>query len=203
MTGARDEILARVRRALADRPEPALPTRDYRLAGTAAADLDLFATRVRDYGAAVTPVGVDEVPALVTTTLQHRGVHRVVVPAGFPIEWEPEAELLRDDPPLTSGELDTVDGVITSCAVAIAETGTVVLDHGPGQGRRALTLIPDYHLVVVRAEQVVALVPDGIAAVDPNRPLTWISGPSATSDIELQRVEGVHGPRTLDVLLVG
>ncbi len=142
-------------------------------------------------------------PRWSTTTLQHRGVHRVVVPAGFPIEWEPEAELLRDDPPLTSGELDTVDGVITSCAVAIAETGTVVLDHGPGQGRRALTLIPDYHLVVVRAEQVVALVPDGIAAVDPNRPLTWISGPSATSDIELQRVEGVHGPRTLDVLLVG
>ena len=104
------------------------------------------------------------------------------MPAGFPVEWEPESDLLRDDPPLTTGELDTVDGVITSCAV---------------------TLVPDYHLVIVRAQQVVALVPDGIAALDPSRPQTWISGPSATSDIELRRVEGVHGPRTLDVLLVG
>jgi L-lactate dehydrogenase complex protein LldG len=203
MTGARNEILARVRRALADRPQPSSPLRTYRAAGTAEVDLDLFATRVREYGAAVLRSEPDDVAAQVAAALRHRAAGRVVVPAGFPVEWEPEGDLLRDDPPLSPGELDTVDGVITSCAIAIAETGTVVLDHGAGQGRRAVTLVPDYHLVIVRAQQVVALVPDGIAALDPTRPQTWISGPSATSDIELRRVEGVHGPRTLDVLLVG
>jgi len=203
MTGARDEILARVRQALADRPQPASPARAYRTSDSAEVDLDLFAARVREYGAAVVRSGPEDVPAQVTAALRRRAAHRVVVPPGFPVEWEPEADLLRDDPRLTTGELDLVDGVITGCAVAIAETGTVVLDHGAGQGRRALTLVPDYHLVIVRAQQVVALVPDGIAALDPARPQTWISGPSATSDIELRRVEGVHGPRTLDVLLVG
>ena len=203
MTGARDEILARVRLALADQPQPSPPAREYRTAGTADADLDLFAARVREYGANVIQTGAGDVAAQVTAALRHRGARRLVVPAGFPVDWEPEAELLRDDPPLTTQELDTVDGVITSCAVAVAETGTVVLDHGAGQGRRALTLVPDYHLVIVRAQQVAALVPDGIAALEPARPQTWISGPSATSDIELRRVEGVHGPRTLDVLLAG
>ena len=203
MTGARDEILARVRQALADRPQPPTPARVYRAAGTADVDLDLFAARVREYGAAVIRAEPEDVATEVAAALRHRAARRVVVPAGFPVEWEPAADLLRDDPPLTTGELDTVDGVITSCAVAIAETGTVVLDHGAGQGRRAVTLVPDYHLVIVRAQQVVALVPDGIAALDPIRPQTWISGPSATSDIELRRVEGVHGPRTLEVLLVG
>ena len=203
MTGARDEILARVRQALADRPQPAPPARAYRTAGSAEVDLDLFAARVREYGAAVVRSGPEDVPAQGAAALRRRAARRVVVPPGFPVEWEPEADLLRDDPRLTTGELDLVDGVITGCAVAIAETGTVVLDHGAGQGRRALTLVPDYHLVIVRAQQVVALVPDGIAALDPARPQTWISGPSATSDIELRRVEGVHGPRTLDVLLVG
>ena len=203
MTGARDEILARVRLALADRPQPPPPAREYRTADTADADLDLFAARVREYGATVIRTGPGDVAAQVTAALRHRGARRVVVPAGFPVDWEPEAELLRDDPPLTTQDLDTVDGVSTSCAVAIAETGTVVLDHGAGQGRRALTLVPDYHLVIVRAQQVVALVPDGIAALDPARPQSWISGPSATSNIELRRVEGVHGPRTLNVLLAG
>lgn len=203
MTGARDEILARVRQALADRPQPAPPARAYRTAGSAEVDLNLFAARVREYGAAVIRCEPADVAAQITAALRRRAARRVVVPPGFPVEWEPEADLLRDDPRLTTGELDLVDGVITGCAVAIAETGTVVLDHGAGQGRRALTLIPDYHLVIVGAQQVVALVPDGIAALDPARPQTWISGPSATSDIELRRVEGVHGPRTLEVLLVG
>jgi len=203
MTGARDEILARVRQALADRPQPAPPARAYRTAGSAEVDLNLFAARVREYGAAVIRCEPADVAAQITAALRRRAARRVAVPAGFPVEWEPEADLLRDDPRLTTGELDLVDGVITGCAVAIAETGTVVLDHGAGQGRRALTLVPDYHLVIVGAQQVVALVPDGIAALDPARPQTWISGPSATSDIELRRVEGVHGPRTLEVLLVG
>ena len=200
---ARNEILARVRQALADRPQPPSPARSYRTAGTAEVDLDLFAARVREYGAAVIRCEPADVAAQVTAALRRRAARRVVVPPGFPVEWEPEADLLRDDPPLTTGELDLVDGVITGCAVAIAETGTAVLDHGAGQGRRALTLVPDYQLVIVRAQQVVALVPDGIAALDPARPQTWISGPSATSDIELRRVEGVHGPRTIDVVLVG
>jgi L-lactate dehydrogenase complex protein LldG len=124
----------------------------------------------------------------------------VVVPDGFPDEWLAPVDVLRE--PLTTAQLDAADGTITTCALAIAETGTIVLDAGPGQGRRALSLVPDYLLVVVRADQVQANVPDAVQRLDPARPLTWISGPSATSDIELKRVEGVHGPRTLDVVLV-
>ena len=106
------------------------------------------------------------------------------------------------DDQLSVSELDGVDGVITSCAVAIAETGTLILDGSPGQGRRVITLIPDYHLCVVFADQIVADVPDALARLEATRPLTMISGPSATSDIELNRVEGVHGPRTLEVIIV-
>jgi L-lactate dehydrogenase complex protein LldG len=119
--------------------------------------------------------------------------------AGLPIH----GRIVRDHPPLTPRELDVIAGVVTSCAVAIAETGTIILDHGPGQGRRALTLVPDFHLVVVRADQVAADLPDAFARLDPARPHTLISGPSATSDIELIRVEGVHGPRNLHILITG
>ncbi len=129
-----------------------------------------------------------------------------VVPAGVPTEWlgglPAGFRLVSDDPPLSAAELDRSAGVLTGCAVAIAETGTIILDHGMGQGRRALTLVPDFHLVVVGSDQVAADLADAFARLDPARPHTLISGPSATSDIELIRVEGVHGPRNLYVLLV-
>jgi L-lactate dehydrogenase complex protein LldG len=141
----------------------------------------------------------DELPALLARLLPRR----VVVPAGTAEEWLTGlAHVVRDDPPLDARELDAVDAVLTACTVAVAETGTVVLDAGPGQGRRALSLVPDHHVAVVRAADVVADVPDALARLNPLRPQTWISGPSATSDIELDRVEGVHGPRRLDVVLV-
>ena len=128
----------------------------------------------------------------------------MVVPDGVPHDWlvADGVERVPDSPPLSSDDLDRIDAVLTGCALAIAETGTIVLDGGPDQGRRALTLVPDHHLCVVRADQVVDDVSAAVAALDPRRPLTWISGPSATSDIELRRVEGVHGPRHLYVLLV-
>lgn len=191
---ARDEILGRIRTALADRPAPAPAARDYR-GGAGAGDVALFAERVEDYRASV------HQDTTVDAVLAVRGIHRVVVPDGFPDELLPSVDLVRE--PVDVATLDQVSAVVTTCAVAVAETGTVVLDHGPGQGSRALTLVPDYHLAVVRRNQIVASVPDAVAALDPVRPLTWISGPSATSDIELNRVEGVHGPRTLDVLIIG
>ncbi|MEU4845658.1 LutC/YkgG family protein [Streptomyces gilvosporeus] len=127
----------------------------------------------------------------------------LIVPQGFPAAWLPDGDGTRTDiPPLDVRALDTAGGVLTTCALAIAVTGTIVLDAGPGQGRRALTLLPDYHLCVVRADQIAADVPEALRRLDPRRPLTFISGPSATSDIELERVEGVHGPRTLDVIIV-
>ena len=206
MSEARARILDRIGRALADRaPAPAIP-RDYRGAG-AGADLDplrllhRFEDRVTDYQATVHRCDPDRIAATIAGTLAGRGLSRIVTPPGLPADWYPAG--LGDQPELPLDQLDQVSGVLTSCALAIAETGTIVLDHGPGQGRRALTLVPDYHLVVVGQAQIVPAVPDAIALLDPRRPLTWISGPSATSDIELSRVEGVHGPRRLDVLLVG
>ncbi|MFF0558022.1 lactate utilization protein C [Streptomyces sp. NPDC004266] len=208
MTDSRARILARIRTAVADAPEAVPVARDYRTAHTPDDPdglLDLLHENLADYRAHVHRTAPEGVAGLVARLLAERGARSVVVPPGLPGEWLAAAEAVRrfDEPRLTPYELDGADAVVTACAVAIAETGTIVLDGGPGQGRRALTLVPDLHLCVVRApEQVVASVPLALPRLDPGRPLTWISGPSATSDIELDRVEGVHGPRTLEVLLV-
>jgi L-lactate dehydrogenase complex protein LldG len=170
----------------------------------AASLLELFASRVCDYKASVRRCPPGGLGAAITAALAGRGARRVVIPPGLLLPGTlPGVELVIDDG-LSPEQLDRFDGVITGAAVAIAETGTIVLDGGPGQGRRAISLIPDYHLCIVHADQIVGLVPEAIARLAPhaNRPLTWISGPSATSDIELERVEGVHGPRTLEVILV-
>jgi L-lactate dehydrogenase complex protein LldG len=166
----------------------------------------LFAERAADYRAVVERVPAADLPAAVARALT--GIATFMVPDGLPPEWlagvlPDDDRIVRDDPPLSARELDAVAGVVTGCAVAIAETGTIVLEHGPGQGRRALTLVPDFHLVVITADQVAADLPDALARLDPARPQTLISGPSATSDIELIRVEGVHGPRNLHILIAG
>ena len=206
-TAARDEVLARIRSALG--PDPQVPevSRGYRTSGEhgpgAPELLDLLVDRLVDYKAGVTRCTADELPGAVAEVLARTAPGgRVVVPPALPAEWTGAADVLRDDGTTSTDELDTVAGVVTACAVAVAETGTIVLDAGPDQGRRALSLVPDLHLCVVRADQVVATVPEAVARLEATRPLTWISGPSATSDIELNRVEGVHGPRTLEVLIV-
>jgi L-lactate dehydrogenase complex protein LldG len=193
--GARDAILASVRRAVqhADRSPVTVP-RSYRV--TPEVDVDLFVERVADYRAEVVRCSPDEVEDRIAEALPPDS--RVVVPDGFP--WRVPGSV-RDDG-LSALQLDELDAVVTAATVGIASTGTIVLSHGAGEGRRALSLVPDLHVCVVREEQVVADVPDAVAVLDPTRPTTWVSGPSATSDIELDRVEGVHGPRTLRVVLV-
>ncbi len=178
--------------------------RTYRISGDldTAQLLDLLAERLRDYGCTVRRTAPSQLMTAVGEALGQRGARRIVVPAGLDLTGLPAGTVIVADDGLSPAALDAVDGVITGAAVAIAETGTIVLDGSPGQGRRAVSLVPDYHLCIVRAEQVVALVPEALARLDPGRPLTWISGPSATSDIELDRVQGVHGPRTLEVILV-
>jgi L-lactate dehydrogenase complex protein LldG len=189
---SRDAILARIRSAVANAPDVEIP-RDYQGAGADREGIvEHFAERVRDYRAIVHVVAAAQVPSAIRDALTRREAELVVVPEGFPPDWLAESSI---------EDLTTVDAVVTTCAVAIAETGTIVLDAGAGMGRRALALVPDYHLCIVREDQIVPGVPDALTRLDPVRPLTWISGPSATSDIELNRVEGVHGPRTLEVII--
>lgn len=207
---AREVILGRIRQALGETPADVSDVpRSYRTADQAptpgtAGLLDMLVDRLVDYHALVRRTEPGGVAAAIAAAVAERGSERIVVPAGFPAQWLGSLTTIPvyDEPVLSPAELDDLDGVLTTCAVAVAETGTVVLDSSAGQGRRALTLVPDYHLIVVRADQVVASVPQALERLAPTDPLTWISGPSATSDIELSRVEGVHGPRTLEVLLV-
>ncbi|MFD6446389.1 lactate utilization protein C [Promicromonospora sp. NPDC060204] len=218
MSDARTEILSRIRTALGtSTPEPAAVAaavpRDYRSGGEHAPGsevvLDLLVDRLEDYKAHVHRVTSAGLPALLARLLAEVPASSVVVPAGAEPGWLGAldgVDVRSDsrDAPLSATELDGIDAVVTAARVAVAETGTIVLDGESDQGRRAISLVPDVHVCVVRTDQVVQTVPEAVRLLDadPGRPLTWISGPSATSDIELDRVEGVHGPRTLHVALV-
>ena len=201
---AREEILRRVKAAQVA-PTDHLIRRDYAHTRDLPDPVGLFVERVEDYQATVIRTDFDGIAAAVAKSLA--GANRVVVPAGLNPSWLPDGiEMVSDEPALSSADLDQVDAVLTSAVVGIAVTGTIVLDHTEGQGRRALTLVPDLHVCVVTADQIVGDVPEAVTRLAPcvkrGRPLTWISGPSATVDIELIRVHGVHGPRTLRVVLV-
>lgn len=225
--GGRDAMLARIRAATvtatadaadataatSDAPEPPRIARDYRPAHVPddpATLVDVLAANLTDYRARVEHSTEAELPDVLARLLAEHGSRNVAVPEGLPPHWLDQTTGIvqhHDDHDtgggLTARYLDAIDSVVTGCRLAIAETGTIVLDTGPGQGRRALTLVPDHHICIVRSpEQIVASLPHALPRLDPRRPLTWISGPSATSDIELERVEGVHGPRVLDVVLV-
>lgn len=203
---AREEILANVRAAIGmTRDDDPIP-RGYIQRG--ALDrvhrLNLFAERLADYDARVHRSAECDVAETVALVLRNQDKTRVVIPEGLPATWLPEGFSFLVDNALTYDELDAAHGVITACTIAIAFTGTIILQNTPGQGRRAISLIPDYHLCIVRADQVVETVPEAIRFLEPTSALTTttISGPSATADIEMTRVKGVHGPRVLDVVLV-
>jgi L-lactate dehydrogenase complex protein LldG len=211
VSGSREPMLASVRAALGPATEVPEVPRAYLQAGAQGAGgdsltADLFCQRVADYQATVKRVSDDDLPDALKFACEQRGAHRLAVAAQAPPWTVGGVELVRDDPPLSPRQLDDLDGVLSGCALAIAETGTIVLDGVGPSGRRALTLVPDYHLCVVRAQDIVRSVPDCVAALArvaaDGQPITMISGPSATVDIELVRVNGVHGPRTLDVFVV-
>ena len=205
---AREDVLNRIRQAnaAAGHPDPVGAPRDYHHTGDLAAGstelMELLVDRLVDYKATVLESDPDGLPDAIARGLADAGVDgRVLVPAGLPAGWCPDG--VPDEPGFGPNDLDGFAAVVTASAATCAQTGTIALDGSPDQGRRAVTLVPDVHVCVVRAEQVVETVPELVARLDPTRPTTFISGPSATSDIELERVEGVHGPRTLVVVLVG
>ena len=202
----RDIVLGRIRSAIEGTPVPTI-SRGYRQ--TAQPDNQQLVDRLVDYGAIVRSCSESGVALVVDELLHASDIRILVVPADLDSSWLPPlterrwgGATLADESALQPSDLDGDDvAVLTSCCVAISDTGTLVLDGGPGQGRRLLTLVPDHHLCVVRSDQIVGTVADAMRLLDARRPLTWISGPSATSDIELRRVEGVHGPRHLSVIM--
>jgi L-lactate dehydrogenase complex protein LldG len=215
MSAARQEILRRIRGALADVPPTEVPAdvpvaRDYRRAGELSGEalVQRFAERVAAYDAQVRRVAQADVGDAVTAACGEQGLRRVAAPPDLPSAWHPRDVEVIEDHGLDARELDAIDGAVTGCAVAIAETGTLVLDGAGVCGRRLITLVPDHHVCVVTVDQIVGIVPEALAATAPavrdhRAPITLISGPSASSDIELSRVQGVHGPRHLVVLIAG
>jgi L-lactate dehydrogenase complex protein LldG len=209
VSGSRELILARVRGAIADAAASPPVTRDYRRAGARdrSATIELLCERIAGYGAEVRRVDARGLRAAVSDAFARRGAERICVPSAVPADWRPDGCELVEDDELSNVSLDQLDGVLTGCTLAIAETGTIVLTAAAPEGRRALSLVPDLHVCVIEEEQVVELVPEAMAILADlvraqRRPITLVSGPSATSDIELKRVEGVHGPRDLVVLVV-
>ena len=202
---ARTEILRNIREALGAAKEAPVPHREYRqtLALSTEARIELFTDRLRDYNATV--YRATSIPDTIARALTNRNKTSLIIPPGLPPEWLPAGFRFLPDTGLDYNTIDASEGALTACTAAIALTGTIVLSHAAHEGRRALSLIPDYHLCLVRAEQIVDSVPEGIRALAPHRtrPITTISGPSATADIEMIRVKGVHGPRTLDVMILG
>jgi len=210
---ARDEILERIAAAHRAAPPAGPDYAEIPPVGMAIdqdqpreALIELLIDRLVDYRARVRTATAEGLPGIIAAALGEQGISSLVVPEGLPQEWlaSGTSQIIRDESqsPLSVRDLDRAQGVITGCAAAIAETGTLILDASPDQGRRAITLVPDYHLCVVNQDAIVPDVPQALARIEPTRPLTMISGPSATSDIELNRVEGVHGPRTLEVIIV-
>ncbi|HEU5429744.1 MAG TPA: LUD domain-containing protein [Actinocrinis sp.] len=211
---AREEILTRIRAALHDVPPHETPQhvpipRNYLSAHTPQDPhtlTTLLAENLTDYRAHVHHSDTAQLPQTIADLLTRHHTRTLAIPTDLPPTWltaTGQVRIIPDTPPLTPHDLDHIDTVLTGCALAIAETGTLILDTGPTQGRRALTLIPDHHIAIVHApHQIVASLPHALPRLDPTRPQTWISGPSATSDIELNRIEGVHGPRHLDVIIV-
>jgi L-lactate dehydrogenase complex protein LldG len=208
---SRDAILSRIDAALALVERSGLPTNDWDHLSrdyirndslTGPAVLELFEHRLLDYGARIYHTNAWGIQTTAAKILADRNAKRMLIPEGLPADWLPQQASFTTDNNLSYEKLDSFDGVLTSATVAIAATGSIVLQHGPGQGRRAITLIPDYHLCVVFTDQVVETVPAAFAKLDGRLPTTFISGPSATADIEMTRIKGVHGPRFLDVILV-
>jgi L-lactate dehydrogenase complex protein LldG len=216
MNNSKKEILNNIRRAIIDVPETEQPDdieieRTYRREGFLYENkiVELFKKRVGEYQATIRQVEQTEIVNAIDESCQRENIKNLVIPEGFRADFLPASvKPLFDlsENPLSNRDLDESDGVVTTCAYAVAQTGTIILDAGKGQGRRALTLIPDYHLCLVHQDQILHLISEGFTALEESikverRPVTFISGPSATSDIELSRVEGVHGPRRLDVII--
>jgi L-lactate dehydrogenase complex protein LldG len=202
---SRERVLERIRKAnvRAAGPQEAIP-RGYDRNGTqdAAKALALFQERLRDYDARVFPIRRDEIAVRSAEILLAGNRRRMVVPDGLPMAWRADGPEWILDHALSVDALNAVDGVMTAATLGVAVSGSIVLQHGPAEGRRVLTLLPDYHLCVIEAAQVVETLPEAFARLDAARPTTFFSGPSATADIEMTRIKGVHGPRFLDVLLV-